>query len=78
MPRTIVRCTKAGCRANAETKIAAPWKGGKFAELKTFGYACHDHTADVLTYAEARPKPWSMEADESVGAIATFELPEQA
>jgi hypothetical protein len=77
MSKTIVRCSKDGCRANAESKIAAPWRAGVFSELKTYGYACPKHTNDVLAYAEQRPKPSSITPDESVGAIGIYELPPQ-
>jgi hypothetical protein len=35
-------------------KIAAPWRSGRFWELKTYGFACADHIRDVLRQAETR------------------------
>lgn len=74
MPFTVVRCSNPGCRAEAEAKIAAPWKDGAFAELKTYGYACSEHAAAIVAYANMRPKPGHYSAGESVGAISTYEL----
>jgi hypothetical protein len=75
MPLTIVRCSDAGCHAEAESKIAAPWKGGSFSELKTYGYACANHSNAVIEYAKKRPRPGHFEPDESIGPIASYKLP---
>ena len=74
MPVTVVRCTNPGCHAGASSKIAAPWKGGVFSELKTYGYACPDHAEAVINYAMKRPKPSHLPAGESVGEIGAHEL----
>lgn len=74
MPATIVKCSVPGCGEPAESKVAAPWKGGSFAELKTYGYACGHHFADVIEYAKTRPKPSRLPPDESVGEIGTYAL----
>lgn len=74
MPATIVRCSVPDCGKVAESKVAAPWKGGSFTELKTYGYACGDHFAEMVQYAKKRPKPARLPPDESVGEIATYTL----
>lgn len=74
MPVTVVRCSNPGCRAEAEVKIAAPWKDGMFSELKTYGYSCPEHAGAVVAIAEKRPKPGHLSPGESVGAIAAYEL----
>ena len=51
---TVVRCSMPDCGEEAVYKIAAPWSDGRFSELKTYGFACTDHLADVLRSAEAR------------------------
>jgi hypothetical protein len=50
----VVRCFEKGCPEAATYKIAAPWRDGRFSELKTYGFACNDHLKDVLRSAEAR------------------------
>jgi hypothetical protein len=76
MPVTVVRCSNPGCRAEADAKIAAPWKDGAFSELKTYGYSCGDHAEAMIAYAHRRPKPALLSGGESVGAIAAYELPQ--
>ncbi|MDR3637766.1 MAG: hypothetical protein P4L84_28425 [Isosphaeraceae bacterium] len=74
MPVTVVRCSNPGCRAEAEAKIAAPWKDGAFSELKTYAYSCPEHAEVLIAYAEKRPKPGHYSPGETVGPIATYEL----
>lgn len=76
MPVTVVRCSHSGCRSEASRKIAAPWKDGSFSELKTYGYACPDHSDAVLGYAQKRPKPGYFSPGETIGAIGVYELAE--
>jgi len=75
MPATIVRCSNPGCHTLASSKIAAPWKGGSFSELKTYGYCCHDHSDALISYAQRRPKPEHFAPGEWVGEIAVYDLP---
>ena len=75
MPVTVVRCSSPHCQAEAEAKIAAPWKDGAFSELKTYGYACAQHTDAVMADAQRRTKPERFSPGESVGPIAAYELP---
>jgi hypothetical protein len=74
MAVTIVRCSLLGCGEPATQKIAAPWKDGSHAELKTYGYACAEHAEPVLDYAEHRFKPTSFGPGESVGDIQSYRL----
>jgi hypothetical protein len=74
MPVTVVKCSVRDCRKDAEVKIAAPWKDGRFSELKTYGYACADHTDSVIGAARKRPKPETFSPEESVGEIGAYEL----
>jgi hypothetical protein len=74
MPATIVRCSVPRCGEAAESKVAAPWKGGSFSELKTYGYTCGQHFAEMIEYAKNRPKPTRLPPGESVGEIGTYTL----
>ncbi len=74
MPVTIVKCSVPGCGGDAEAKIAAPWKDGAFAELKTYGYTCAEHAQTMISYAEKRAKPKSLPPGESLGALGTYAL----
>jgi hypothetical protein len=74
MPKTIVKCSMPGCREDAESKLAAPWKDGRHAELKTYGFACSAHAEPILAYARQRPKPRHLAASETVGVITTYSL----
>lgn len=74
MPVTVVRCSNPGCRAEAKAKIAAPWKDGAFAELKTYGYTCPEHAEAVVAYAQQRPKPTRFSPGETVGPISSYAL----
>lgn len=74
MPVTVVRCSNPGCCAEAEAKIAAPWKDGAFSELKTYGYACPEHTEAVVASAQKRLKPTHYSPGETVGPIKSYAL----
>jgi hypothetical protein len=67
-----ILCDVPGCGEAASHKIAAPWKGGGFSELKTYGFACPDHVRDVLGDAEARWLDYEPVRDEVVGYLAIF------
>jgi hypothetical protein len=54
MGRTRVICSFPGCHQNAALKIAARWREGRFAELKTFGFACPLHQELVSAIASQR------------------------
>jgi hypothetical protein len=49
-----VRCSIPDCDEPVTHKIAAPWSDGRFAELKTYGFACSAHVFHVFRDAEAR------------------------
>ena len=74
MPKTIVKCSLPGCTEAAESKVAAPWKDGSHAELKTYGFACSSHTEPVLANAKKRPQPRHLAPSESVGGLSTYPL----
>jgi hypothetical protein len=67
-----VLCDMPGCGEPATHKIAAPWKGGGFSELKTYGFACGDHVRDVLRDAEGRWLDYEPTKDEVVGYLAIY------
>ena len=72
--KTIVRCSFPGCDEIAVTKVAAPWRGGSNAELKTYGYACPVHAEDVVTDAADHATEYRLAAGEFVGKFSTFPL----
>ena len=72
--KTVVKCSLPGCDDDAVTKVAAPWKDGSHAELKTYGYACPDHAEDVVADAEGRAKVYRLAPGESEGKIGTLPL----
>ena len=74
MPVTIVLCSMPDCGEVADSKIAAPWKYGRFSELKTYGYACSDHVQDVLLDAEARAEAVLLAPGEWLGEIEDYPL----
>lgn len=70
-----IYCSMSGCENAAEMKIAAPWKDGRFAELKTYGYACKKCAPEALAIARERVrKPVRLAAGETIGEIGTYEL----
>jgi hypothetical protein len=72
MSETIVRCSLDGCREPAAYKIAAPWSGGRFTELKTYGHACPDHLGAVFRAAEGRQKSYAASPGESVEDLGIY------
>ncbi len=72
--KTIVRCSHPGCQKEATTKIASPWSYNRFAELKTFGFACPAHVQDVLDAAHDRSESVSLSEGERMGELSTYEL----
>lgn len=74
MPTTIVRCSVPGCEHEATAKIAAPWTYGRFAEQKTYGYACPDHIDEVLARVRSRRRPPRLDAGETLGTIEAYEM----
>jgi hypothetical protein len=72
--KTIVKCSFPGCDDVAVTKVAALWKDGRNAELKTYGYACPAHAEDVVAAAEDRVTVYRFAPGEFVGKISTFPL----
>ena len=77
MPKTVVHCSMPGCQVVAASKVAAPWRNGPHAELRTYGYACATHIDPVVAYAQQRHKSPHLSPDESVGEIGTFPLLER-
>lgn len=76
---TVVRCSHPNCLGPAIYKVAAPWSDGRFSELKTYGFACVDHLADVLRSAEARWLDYEPVREETVQDIGVYRLnPEDA
>jgi hypothetical protein len=74
--KTTVLCEISGCGAPARRKIAAPWSDGRFAELKTYGFACVDHVPDVCRLAAMRWLDYEPVKDEQVHRIGIFRLDE--
>ncbi len=72
MPITVVRCSLSGCAEPASYKIAAPWSGGSFSELKTFGHACAEHLGPVFREAEKRRKSYAPSPGEAVEDIGIY------
>ena len=72
MFRRVVLCGEPGCRERAAYKIAAPWGGGRFAELKTYGLACPAHLKAAFRDAEARQREYPPAPNEFVGEIGIY------
>ena len=68
----IIVCGIPGCGQPAIYKVAAPWSGGRFAELKTYGFACDAHLGVTFRSAEERRSRYRAAADEALGAIAIY------
>jgi hypothetical protein len=68
----VVRCSLPGCDEPAAYKVAAPWSGGGFAELKTYGFACSDHLGLVFREAEARREQYPLVEGEAVDEIGIY------
>ena len=67
-----VQCTFEGCDAAASYKIAARWSDGRFAELKSYGFACSDHLGPVFQLAEARQHEHKRAPNEVVEELAIY------
>lgn len=67
-----VGCSIEGCGEPATYKVAAPWRGGTFVELKTYGFACGGHVRAVLADAEARWLDYEPTRDEVVGYVNVY------
>ena len=74
MPETIVKCSMPTCSENASVKVAAPWQGGRFSELKTYGFACPSHAEKLLSDARNHPAPQNLSVGETVGQFTTYPL----
>ena len=74
MPETVVKCSLPGCEQVAATKIAAPWKDSRFAELKTYGFACSTHASAVADRASKRTRPSHFDPGETIGQIGSYSL----
>lgn len=72
MSETVIPCSMPRCREPALYKVAAPWRGGGFSELKTYGFACPQHLGATFRAAEERRARYRPAAGESVGAIAIY------
>jgi hypothetical protein len=72
MPATQVKCSQCGCGEPAAYKIAAPWSDGSFAELKNYGYACHEHLGPVFRDAEQRRQAYHPTPGESIEDIGIY------
>jgi hypothetical protein len=67
-----ITCSAPACRESAPYKVAAPWTGGRFTELKTYGFACPHHIGAIFRDAEERRAAVKPASDEAVGAIAIY------
>src|SRR5436309_3045488 len=72
MSTVVVRCSMPGCPKAAAYKVAAPWTGGRFSELKTYGHACAEHLGPVFRAAEERRATYKAAPGESVDEIRIF------
>jgi hypothetical protein len=70
--KRVVRCSEPGCQEPAAFKVAAPWSGGGFAELKTYGLACFEHLREILRGAEARWLDYEPVPGESVHDVGIY------
>ena len=70
------RCSMPDCPDPAAYKIAAPWRGGGFSELKEYALACPDHVAPTLAEARRRSVAYhhQLVEGEDVGAIGVYRL----
>ncbi len=72
MSRQAVQCSCGGCSEPASYKIAARWSDGRFAELKTYGFACSDHLGPVFHLAEQRQHDYRPAPNEVVEELAIY------
>lgn len=67
-----VNCTHPFCSASATYKVAARWSDGRFAELKTYGFACSDHLGEVFQEAESRRVDYPLSPGEVIQEMAIY------
>ncbi len=67
-----VICTHADCSDTAVYKVAARWSDGRFAELKTYGFACSDHLGEVFQDAENRRLDYTLCPGEVIEEMAIY------
>ena len=72
MDHTQVNCSHPNCSEPAAYKVAARWSDGRFSELKTYGFACSDHLAEVFRDAEARRLDYTLSPGEVIEEIAIY------
>ncbi|WP_068411563.1 hypothetical protein [Planctomyces sp. SH-PL62] len=72
MTRHAVQCSFPRCSEPASYKIAARWSDGRFAELKTYGFACSDHLGPVFQEAEQRQQDYQAAPNEVVEELAIY------
>lgn len=69
-------CSMPDCPDPAAYKIAAPWRGGGFSELKEYALSCPDHVAPTLAEARRRSRAYQYQLveGEEVGEIGVYRL----
>ena len=72
MHRTEVTCSHPDCPEPAAYKVAARWSDGSFSELKSYGFACSDHLAEVFQDAEDRRLDYTLCPGEVIEEIAIY------
>ncbi len=69
-----VSCSHPYCSGQATYKIAARWSDGRFAELKTYGFACSDHLGEVFQEAENGRLDYVLSPGEVIEEMAIYRL----
>jgi len=72
MSPKVVPCSHPSCGAPSAYKIAARWSDGRFAELKTYGFACSDHVGSVFRDAERRRTEYQRSPGETIEELAIY------
>jgi hypothetical protein len=72
MNRTQVPCSHRDCTEPAAYKVAARWSDGRFSELKTYGFACSNHLADIFQDAEGRRLDYALCPGEAIEELAIY------
>lgn len=74
--RHIVPCSHPHCHQPAAFKIAAAWSDGPSSELKTYGFACDRHHAEIAGQAAERRAKIQFEPaeNETLGAVEVHPL----
>ena len=67
-----VNCSHPYCSDSATYKIASRWSYGRFAELKTYGFACSDHLGEVFQEAETRCLDYTLLPGEVIEEVAIY------